>query len=192
MKEIVNSILTSLKSLFISFVLAGLGWVVLLTPQSIAEPFGFTHIRTNHIVFKEIPARTIIGLATAAFTISTLVLLGIQFWQLRRRSQRKAEFLASLDSLSLGERSLLAYCIAKGQQTISLQLTNTDANALRAKGIFSVGAGSILSIPFTINSLVWSHIRNNPHVIFRGEDPDSLGIRQMIEDIDRQIDRNRF
>jgi hypothetical protein len=192
MKEIVTNLLISLKSLFISSVLATLGWVVLLTPESIAEPFGFTLIRTNHIVLMGIPARTITGLVTATFTISTIVLLGIQLLQLRNRCQLKAEFLASLNSLSTGERSLLAYCLIKRQQTISLPATHTAANALNAKGIFSIGGGSVLSLPFTVNSLAWSHIRKNPDVIFSGEDPNSPVIKGMIEDIDQLIDGNRF
>jgi hypothetical protein len=188
-----SSFLTSLKSLFISFVLASLGWCVLLAPNSIAEPLGFTQIRTNHIVFKDVPARTIVGLATAVFSISTLVLLAIQIWTWQSRKARETGVLNSLQFLSMGERVLLAYCVRMRVQAVSLEVTHADAEALRAKGILIRGpVTNILAVPFIVNPIVWGRLIANPVLLFGDQAPDSPEVDAAIHSFERHLNRHRW
>ena len=187
-----SSILTSLKSLFISFVLAALGWVVLLAPDRIAVPLGFTHIRTNQIFYKDVPARTIVGLATIAFSISTLVLLAIQFWKWRERRAQEVRILDSLKFLSVGERVILAYCLRKREQSVSLEVTHADAEALRAKGILHRGpVTNILAVPFVVNPLIWDRLIKDPALLFGTQQPDSSEVDAAVEAFERYMNRYR-
>jgi hypothetical protein len=120
-----------------------LGVMFLLLPDCAADFLGFTSIRTQY--------RGFVGIGTLA----ALIFCAVQLFPLAvksiRRRQARNQTLASLDSLSVEERLLLAYCFFRGQKTVTLRFVDGVARALVAKGLLvaATGAGSILEWPFT-------------------------------------------
>lgn len=163
-----------------------LGALLLFLPQPIAAAFGIIEIRDA--------IRGWIGLLTLlAFTFWIVQLLPL--WHTRRAVKRaRAQAFRSLQSLSAEEWLLVAYCLNRRQQTITLELTHAAAGALKAKGIFIMagGVGNTLAWPFTIPDFLWDYLNRNPHVILAGIDPNDPQLQARFEEIEHHIHRHDF
>jgi len=160
------------------------GALLLFLPDRIAVGFGIVELRGT--------LRGLIGLLTLlAFTFWFVQLLPL--WHTRRIVKRaRAQAFRSLQSLSAEEWLLVAYCLNRQQQTITLELTHAAAGALKAKGIFVMagGVGNSLAWPFTVPDFLWDYLRANPHVIFN--DPNDPQLQARFEGIEHHIHRHDF
>ena len=88
-------------------------------------------------------------------------------WRVKRRSEAEAErqkaerrekIIRRLYSLDMEERMWLKYCLFKNVQTLLAAEIHPTANSLLSKEIITVGSGSIMSLPFTIQDFVWEYL----------------------------------
>ncbi len=162
------------------------GALLLFLPDRVAAGFGINDIRTA--------LRGWIGILTLLALTFWLVQL-LPLWHVKRSVKRAREqAFRSLQSLSAEEWQLVAYCLNRGQQTITLEVTHRAAGALKAKGIFLMagGVGNSLAWPFTIPDFLWKYLTENPQVIFAGVDPNDPQLQARFEEIEHHIHRHDF
>lgn len=184
-------IIQVIKSPYLSLVILTIGLVILFAPESVVENFGFKQIQNNHIVIANIPAKTIIGVLTflAMVSLSYQSIKACWIWN-SRRTQRNGR-IKLLSSLSLEERTILAYCFVQRQQTINLEVTHPWANALASKGLLYPGqVVNILAVPFTVPQYVWDKILKTPSLIFGDDDPYGPEVTARLREIHRHIRRH--
>ena len=103
-----------------------LGVAFLLLPDRVADFLGFTSIRTQY--------RGFVGIGTLA----ALIFCAVQLFPLAVKSigggRARNQTLASLDSLSVEERLLLAYCFFRGQKTVTLSFVDGVARGVSQRG----------------------------------------------------------
>ena len=161
-----------------------IGALILFLPQKAAEGFGFLNIREHY--------RGWIGIGTiSAFAFWCIQLIPL-FSNYRSTTKYKTGVTQSLSSLSQEEWFLVAYCLNRNQQTITLELTHRAARALVAKGIFIAadGVGNSLSWPYTIPNFLWNHIKANGHLIFNKLSPADDQLQNAFAQLERTIRRH--
>ena len=86
---------------------------------------------------------------------------------------------------------LLAFCLNRNQQTVTLEITHRIAGALVAKNmlIMASGVGNQLAWPFTIPDFLWHHIRANPQLIYGRDDPNDPQLQSAFQRIESHIHR---
>lgn len=163
-----------------------LGALFLFLPATIADTLGIQEIRTFF--------RGWIGVGTlAAFAFWCVQL--IPLYQTKRNAKKYRErVIQSVSSLSPDEWLLVAYCLYRNQQTITLEITHRSANALVAKGIMIMasGMGNQLAWPFTIPSFLWEYIKSNRQVVFSSVNEDDPRLQARFEELNRHIRRHDF
>jgi len=160
-----------------------LGSLVLFLPNEIANAFGIQDIRSRFQGY--------IGVGTlAAFAFWCVQLIPI--YQSRKR-EREAwqKVIDSIKSLSPEEWLLVAYCLARNQKTITLEITHRAAGALATKGILimSSGVGNKLAWPFTIPDFLWAHFKANPQLIFDRIEVNDPLLQARFEELEKHIKR---
>jgi hypothetical protein len=160
-----------------------LGALILFLPGGIADQLGVTEIRKNF--------RGWIGLGTLAAFAFWWVQLIPRFQAKRGAKHFRERAFRSLASLSAEEWLLVAYCLNRGQQTITLEIGHRAAGALTAKGIFVMasGANNSLAWPYTMPSFLWDELRKNPQIIFNGIDSNDARLEAKFAEIERHIRR---
>lgn len=143
-----------------------IGAFILFLPDRFADEFGIKTIRENY--------RGWIGIGTLAAFAFWLVQLIPSFQNRRAIKKIREEIIQSVNSLSPEEQLLLAFCLWRNQQTITLEITHRAAGALVAKGMLirADGIGDTLAWPFTVPDFLWNHLRLNHQLILRGTDPN--------------------
>lgn len=163
-----------------------LGALILFMPIGIAETLGIGDIRES--------IRPYLGLGTLAAFSFWLVQLIPHYRTLRARQRYRANLLRTLDSISPEAWTLLAYCLEMNQQTITLEITDRTANALRAQGILrrAGGAASILAWPYTIHADVWEHLLRNRKEFMQNSPFTLPEVECRFRNLHHHITRNDF
>ncbi len=93
--------------------------------------------------------------------IATKKIIGFIGDRQRRKSHQEIlqAVINRLDSLDPREKLWIQFCLHNNQQTISCIHTDRTANSLEYKGVVKSGAGSVMSVPFTITDEVWAHLK---------------------------------
>lgn len=165
------------------------GCVILLLPDNIADKFGFLEIRKVY--------RGWIGLATIGSFSFWLIQLAPSILSIRANKAKRKTVLEHIHSLSQNEMLIVAYCLYKNQNTISLPMTNSAASALCHKGLMVRALqGSTLKMPYTFQPFVWDHlqsikcniiprdIKNHPNILINFEQFENL---MRMNDIDLML-----
>ncbi len=162
------------------------GALILFLPDTAANALGMHIIRQTY--------RGWIGLGTLAAFSFWLVQLIPLYHGKRRAKKIRAQIIGSLNSLSPEEWLLIAYCLERNQQTLTLEITHRAAGALSAKGIFvrSAGIGNQLAWPYTIPDFLWHYLTANRHVIFNGIEPSDPQLQAKFEEIEGHIRRHDY
>lgn len=161
-----------------------LGVVVLGMPDCWSDFLGFACIRHQY--------RGLISVGTIAAFVFWVVQLVPVIRQRIRTARARKQVIASIDSLAMEERLLLAYCIARGQRTVTLELTDRVAQALATKGLLvrATGTSSILAWPFTIVDFVWEYLNDNPGRLFGDSPPTTQQQLAFFQRMDEHIHRH--
>jgi hypothetical protein len=132
-----------------------LGILILFMPLGLANTLGIGDIRNS--------LRPWIGLGTLSAFSFWLIQLIPKYQYFRRSRRYRAEMIRSLKSISPEEWILLAYCLERNQQTITLSIVDRYAGSLVARGILerAGGIGNQLAWPYTIPTYLWAHLLTN-------------------------------
>lgn len=157
-----------------------IGTLILFLPSSVANSLGIVLLREHY--------RGWIGLAT----LSAFSFWVIQLWPLLRRWQqnrrRKAEILEAINSLSVYENFLLAYCLDRNQRTICLKITDVAAGSLCQKGLLiRADNGHFMAFPHTIPLFVWRHLQELKPQILPQEALDNPNYRKLFDEFERNL-----
>jgi hypothetical protein len=80
----------------------------------------------------------------------------------RARNMRQADVLKHLDTLSIDERNILAYRLAKNERSMVSSYLNGPLTMLVAKGLFQMTPTPIFTatkMPYTIPDFVWTELQ---------------------------------
>jgi hypothetical protein len=160
-----------------------IGSLILFLPNGFADEFGIKAIRENY--------RGWIGIGTLAAFAFWLVQLIPAFQNWRAVKKIREEIIHSVDSLSPEERRLLAFCLWRNQQTITLEITHRAAGALVAKGMLIQAnvTGDILAWPFTVPDFLWHHLKADHQLILQGTDPNDPQLLENFRRMEAHIRR---
>jgi Super-infection exclusion protein B len=162
-----------------------IGALLLFLPGNIATALGITTIRDHY--------RPWIGVGTIAAFALWLMQLSPAVGRAWYEHKYRVAALDNLNGLTAEERFQLAYCLHRGQRTLYLRITDSAAQSLCSKGIFThAQSGSALALPFTIPQFVWKHIRANPHLILSDAEQDSPQLLASFARFENEIRRNQF
>ena len=157
------------------------GALILFSPISLADKMGITNFRQTH--------KHWIGLATiVAFVFWFISIWGI-FHNYRKRQKREAAILEKVKFLSPEEKTILAYCVDRQQQSISLEITEKSASLLSQKGLLIKGSGvhDVLYWPHTIPDFLWSHLCTFKELIFG--DLENQEAKQVLKRFENKLKR---
>ncbi len=136
-------------------------------PEAIAKTLGIAEIRESYKAWISIAMLVLFALWLAQVTPS------IQLrWQARVRQAAWNENITSLlNGLSLEERVILAECVRRNEQTITLDMTLPAAMSLCDKGFMrkAGGRGEIHAWPHTVPLKVWDLLIGDPSRILHDE-----------------------
>jgi len=76
----------------------------------------------------------------------------------RQKAEQREKIIRRLYTLDMDEQMWLKYCLFKNVQTLLAAGIHPIANSLLSKEIITVGSGSIVSLPFTIQDFVWEYL----------------------------------
>lgn len=161
------------------------GSLIIFLPSGYSNDLGITVIREHY--------KGWVGVATlGAFAFWVVQLIPYaQEWREKRRW--RASILEFIDTLSIEERFLLAYCLYKNQRTICLNINHSAGNSLCQKGIFErADEGSILALPHTIPNFVWQRIASNRALILPEKIWNEPGITQRFKEFEDQMHYNKM
>lgn len=116
----------------------------------------------------------------------------INAWRYQRNNQQLV--IDRLSSLSLGEWTILWYCLDKNQQTVGLSATDKIATSLASKGILYVPAGqySILAYPYSIPDFLWNYLIKNKERIFNKIPLEESEVRARVLGLEQHIHRHDY
>jgi hypothetical protein len=160
-----------------------IGALILFSSNGFADELGIKTIRENY--------RGWIGIGTLAAFAFWLVQLIPEYRAARNVKRMRDETIHSISSLASEERLLLALCLNRNQQTITLEITHRAAGALVAKNmlIMASGVGNQLAWPFTIPDFLWHYIRAKPQSIYAGMDPNDFELQAAFRRIESHVRR---
>ena len=166
------------------FGLSLVGLLLIFFPDALAAKFGFGEIRGTY--------RGWIGVGTIIAFAFWLVQLVPAWLQMRDAKRYRSEVLGRIESLSPEEWLLLAFCVNRSQQTLTLEVTHRAANALKAKGLLAMagGVGNQLAWPYTVPGFVWSHISGDSRVLFPHEEHENPQVQARFDELDRYMRRH--
>jgi hypothetical protein len=163
-----------------------LGMLVLFLPENLATSFG--------IVKAKIDLHPWLGLGTLAAFSFWLVQLIPAFQSFRSRRRYRMEMIRSLKSISPEEWILLAYCIERKQQRITLTIVNRVAGSLVSRGILkrAEGGGNIVAWPYTIPNFLWEHLLANREMFLGNAPFPEAEVVARLQNLHHQIHRHDF
>jgi hypothetical protein len=164
----------------IIFAIALGGCLLLFLPATYLDYFGLTPFRDEY--------RKWIGLTTFVALVILVAKVGGFGWswiqEVRWRRSFRAESIEHLNTLSPQEQLIILACLLYNRRTITLDIADEAASALREKGILeSASIGKLVSgFPHTIPKHVWRHLLAKREELLPSDEEELNEIREIIEE----------
>lgn len=157
------------------------GLLFLSIPDKWAVQFGIDTVRES--------IRPWVGVVTLGGFVFWIVQLIPEFQKYRKTRKQKQFRINALNTLSTEEWLILAYCLHKGRQTITISAMDHAACALVSKEMLvkADGINEPLWWPYTVPQSIWQHISKNRHEFMQYSGLSQEKIVEAFDKLDQRV-----